>query len=320
MTDSETICKNPDIDEVLVVGPNGNMGSALIPELLRLGYKVRALQYRSEVQPRPGLEVVQGNTLDRASLEKAMDGVDAVCHLIRATGPGDSPFEKWFNCAVTGAANLLETARQAKLLRFIAGSADNVFGHVTIPHYGPINENSPQRFADGYYGLFKIVEEAMCRQYYLGFDVPVVIARFGLTWNDDLVASAAGCLDRKAKKIIKRMDIEGKPLVRHDGHIDDVVQGILLCLQKDEAVGEDFNFVAAAPYSSTEICCVLSEKYDWPVVQQATDYYSWTTSCEKARSVLGYRPQVNVLDWLREKLDLPEEQLQTGLTSICEGN
>ena len=214
MHSSAKICKNPDIDKVLVVGPNGNMGSALIPEMLKLGYKVRALQYRSEVQARPGLEVAHGNTLNMASLERAMDGVDAVCHLIRATGPGDTLFEKWFNCAVAGAANLLETARQAKLLRFIAGSADNVFGHVTIPHYGPINENSPKRFADGYYGLFKIVEEEMCRQYYLGFDVPVVIARFGLTWNDELAESAAGCLDRKAKKIIKRMDIEGKPLMR----------------------------------------------------------------------------------------------------------
>lgn len=297
------MCKNPDIDKVLVVGPNGNMGSALIPQLLKLGYKVRALQYRSEVQARKNLEVVQGNTLDLASLEKAIDGVDAVCHLIRATGPGNSPFEQWFNCAVAGAANLLETARQVKLKRFIAGSADNVFGHVTIPHHGPIDENSPKRFADGYYGLFKIVEEEMCRQYHLGFDVPVVIARFGLTWTDELAESAAGCLDRKAQRIIRRMDIEGKPLVRHDGHMDDAVQGILLSLQKGEAVGEDFNFVAAAPYSSSEICAVLSAKYDWPVVEQQTDYYSWTTSCDKARSMLGYRPGINVLDWLAKKLE-----------------
>ena len=291
--------KHPDINKVLVVGPNGNMGKVLIPELLRLGYEVRALQYRSTVEPRDGLEVVHGNTLDRAAIEIAMAGVDAVCHLIRATGPGDTAFEKWFNCAVAGAANLLETAVQVGLKRYISGSADNVFGHVTIPHYDTINENSPKRFADGYYGLFKIVEEAMCRQYFLGFDVPIVIVRFGLTWTQETVDSAAGSLDRKNERIIKRLDRQGQPLVRHDTHVSDAVQGIILSLQHDEAVGEDFNFVAAAPYSATELCAILSSKCDWPVVEQKTDWYSWTISCEKARAVLGYRPQVNVMDLLR---------------------
>ena len=302
MAGSPELKKHSDIKKVLIVGPNGNIGKRLIPQLLKLGYKVRALQYRSPVEQREGLEVVHGNTLDINSIEQAMDGVEAVCELIRATGAGKSSFEKWFNCAVVGTANLLEVAREAGLKRLVLGSADNVFGHTTIPHYDTINENSPKRFADGYYGLFKILEEEMCRQYHLGFGVPTVIARFGLTWTDDLLSSAAGSLDRKNKRIIKKLDIEGKPLVRHDGHIDDVVQGIILCLQRDEAVGEDFNFVAAAPYSSTQLCALLSEKYNWPVVEEQCDWYSWTMSCEKARSVLGYRPQVNVLDWIRDSL------------------
>ena len=46
----------------------------------------------------------------------------------------------------------------------------------------------------------------------------------------------------------------------------------------------------------------MSEKYDWPIVEERRDWYSWTTSCEKARAVLGYRPMVNVLDWLRDRL------------------
>ena len=302
MVDRAEVRKNAEIETVLVVGANGNIGKRLIPELLRLGYKVRALQYRSEVAVRDGVEVVQGDTLDMESLEAAIDGVDAVCHMIRATGAGKNSFEKWFNCAVAGGANLLEAAKNVGVKRYVAGSADNVFGHVTIPHYGSINENSPKRFADGYYGLFKIVEEEMCRQYWLGFEVPVVIARFGLTWTEEMLGSAAGALDRKNKQIVKNMDNKGRPLVRHDGHVDDAVQGILLALEKDEAVGEDFNFVAAAPYSSTELCAVLSGKYDWPVVERKLDYYSWTLSCEKARSVLGYQPQVNVLDWLRDSL------------------
>ena len=302
MPDAASIRKNPDIDKILVVGPNGNIASRLIPELLELGYKVRALQYRTKVQKRPGMDVVEGNTLDFDSIQKGMQGVQAVCHLIRATGPGRNPFEKWFNCAVAGAANLLEAARQTGLTRYIAGSADNVFGHVTIPHHSSIDENSPKRFADGYYGLFKIVEEEMCRQYHLGFDVPVVIVRFGLTWTDDLLHNVAGALDRENRKIRKQLDRHGKSLVRHDGHVNDAVQGILLSLENDAAIGQDFNFVANAPYSSTELCQVIARKYNWPIEEQKTDWYSWTTSNEKARSVLGYKPQINILDWIGDTL------------------
>ena len=298
----EDVSKHPEISRILIVGPNGNVGRHLIPALLALGYEVRALQYRSVVEPRPGLEVVQGHTLDPASLDRAMDGVDAVCHLIRATGPGDSAREKWFNCCVRGAVNLLEAARERPLKRYIAGSADNVFGHVTMRHAGPINENHPKRFADEYYGLFKIVEEELCRQYRLGWQVPVVITRFPLIWTADTARSAAGNLDRENRKILQKLDIDGKPLVRHDAFMDDVVSGLLLALQHDAAVGHDFNIVGPAPYSSTQLCRILQARFNGPIEPQPTDWHSWTLDDSKARSMLGYRPRVNVLDWLEKEL------------------
>jgi len=297
------IRKNDKIGTVMVVGANGNIGRQLIPELLKLGYRVRALQYHSEVPAREGQEIVHGCTLDAQAMRDAMEGVDAVCHMIRAMGsPGDTPCEQWFNCCVRGALNLLEAAKDMPLVRFVAGSADNVFGHTTMRHYGPITETHTKRFADGYYGLFKILEEEMCRQYHLGFGVPTVITRFGWVWRQQIVDMGAGSLDKANKKIVKKLDVDGKPLVRQDVHIDDAVQAVLLALQKDAAVGEDFTIVAPAPYSSEELCAVLQEKYDWPIEERQTDYHSWTIDCSKARSVLGYQPRVDLLDWLRTQL------------------
>ena len=297
-----TPSKHPQIHKILIVGPNGNVGRHLIPALLGLGYEVRALKYRSDVEPRPGLEVVQGHTLDAASIQNAMSGVDAVCHLIRATGPGDTDCEKWFNCCVRGAVNLLEAAKECELKRYIAGSADNVFGHVTMRHEGPINENHPKRFADGYYGLFKIVEEELCRQYRLGWNVPVVITRFPLIWTAAMSQSALGSLDRQNKKIFQNLDIDGKPLVRHDAFMDDIVNGLLLAIQHDVAVGHDFNLVGPSPYSSTRLCQILQDRFGWPIEPQPTDWHSWTLDDSKARSMLGYRPQVDVMDWLEQEL------------------
>ena len=188
------IKKNDRIEKVLVIGPNGNVGSQLIPELLKLGYQVRALEFRSKVEQREGLEVVKGNTLDPESLEKAIDGVDAVCNMIRAfTGPGSTDCEQWCNCAVRGTVNLLEAAKEVKLARFIAGSVDLVFG-ITEPQDGSINENSPKHAAKagGYYGLFKIAEEEILRQYYRLFGIPIVITRFPLIWTKSFAEIGCG--------------------------------------------------------------------------------------------------------------------------------
>jgi nucleoside-diphosphate-sugar epimerase len=249
--------KHRRIDKVLVVGPNGNVDKHLIPALCQAGYQVRALQYRSAVELQPGVEVVQGNTLDADSLEHAVDGVDAVCQLIRATGPGATSCQRWFNCCLQGSVNLLKVVKDKPMQRVIMGAADNVFGHTTMRHHGPINENHPKRMADGYYGLFKIAEEQISRQYHLGFGVPVVLARFPLIWMPDFDQKVTGALDRENKTIMQKMDIDGKPLVRHDIYVDDVIQGIGLALADAAAIGEDFNFASPAPYASTQLAAVL---------------------------------------------------------------
>ena len=42
MASAPELKKHADINKVLIVGPNGNIGTRLIPVLLKLGYKVRA--------------------------------------------------------------------------------------------------------------------------------------------------------------------------------------------------------------------------------------------------------------------------------------
>jgi nucleoside-diphosphate-sugar epimerase len=184
----------------------------------------------------------------------------------------------------------------------VAGSADNVFGHTTIPHYGPITETSPKRFADNYYGLFKICEEELCRQYHLGFGVPVTVTRFGWVWTEDYADKLPFGVDQDKKTITRRLDRDGRPLVRHDVFIEDAVRGVLLALARDEAVGEDFNIVAESPYGADELASILQRHLAYEVQDLATDWHSWTVSCAKAKQVLGYRPQVEVLEWLDREL------------------
>ena len=312
MSDAPNIEKHPEIDKVLVVGPNGNVGSALIPRLLELGYSVRALQFRTRVEQREGLEVVEGSTLDPVSVAAAVDGVDALCHMIR-NAPGETPCDSWFNTCLRGTVNLLEAALGKGLKRFINGSADNAFGHTTLRHLGPITEHSPKRFADGHYGLFKIAEEEILRQYHMGHDVPTVVVRFPLIWTKPFPPPNACCeVDDQRRVVRMRLDVDGRPQVRHDVHIDDAIQAVLLALKKDQAVGEDFTFVAPAPLCAEPMAEAIRDATGYGIEPFEGGWHSWTVDDSKARSMLGYRPRVDLMSYFRSALPVAVPESDRG--------
>jgi uncharacterized protein YbjT (DUF2867 family) len=74
---------------VLVTGATGYVGGRLVPLLAADGRRVRCLARRPErLAPRlpAGVEVVQGDVADAASLARAMQGVEAAYYLVHAMG------------------------------------------------------------------------------------------------------------------------------------------------------------------------------------------------------------------------------------------
>jgi uncharacterized protein YbjT (DUF2867 family) len=70
---------------VLVTGATGFIGSRLIPELLAKGVTVRALtRHPARYAALPGVEVTQGDVLDRASLASALHAVDAAYYFVHS--------------------------------------------------------------------------------------------------------------------------------------------------------------------------------------------------------------------------------------------
>jgi uncharacterized protein YbjT (DUF2867 family) len=70
---------------VLVTGATGFIGSHLIPELLAQGITVRALTRNAARYPAAnGVEVAQGDVLDRASLAGALQRVDAAYYFVHS--------------------------------------------------------------------------------------------------------------------------------------------------------------------------------------------------------------------------------------------
>src|SRR5258708_34588542 len=68
--------------EVLVTGATGFVGRHLVPRLLQAGFGVRVLSRRAHPSVPADVRVVYGDVTDLPSLRRAMEGVEAVVHLV----------------------------------------------------------------------------------------------------------------------------------------------------------------------------------------------------------------------------------------------
>lgn len=74
---------------VLVTGATGFVGGHLVPALVAAGHDVRALvRDRERYDPPAGVEVVEGDLLDPASLDGAFEGIEAAYYLVHSMRAG----------------------------------------------------------------------------------------------------------------------------------------------------------------------------------------------------------------------------------------
>jgi len=87
-----------DLKPIFVAGATGYIGARLVPRLLEAGYRVRALARAPEklsTRPwaqHPNLDIVKGDVLDRASLQKALCQCRAAYYLVHSMNPDVSDF------------------------------------------------------------------------------------------------------------------------------------------------------------------------------------------------------------------------------------
>ena len=104
---------------IAVTGGTGFVGRALLPILIKQGYRVRALTRR----PREGSEIewVQGDLGSVEALEQLADGADTFIHLAGLTKA--SHISKLLSANSHGAANAASAARGANVRRFVLVSS-----------------------------------------------------------------------------------------------------------------------------------------------------------------------------------------------------
>jgi nucleoside-diphosphate-sugar epimerase len=148
--------------KVLVTGASGFLGSHVAEQLVQAGHDVRVLVRKTSnkkfLESLGGIEFMEGSVEDRAAVDRAAAGVEAIVHsagVVKARSEAE-----FFRTNVQGTANVLDAARAhaPKLRRFVHVSS--------LEACGPSFDRAPiprdQKKPVTAYGRSKLAAEREC--------------------------------------------------------------------------------------------------------------------------------------------------------------
>jgi nucleoside-diphosphate-sugar epimerase len=313
----------------LVTGASGFIGSHLAEKLLRQGYEVACLKRKtSDPKWLEGLniEFIHGDCCDRDSLSNCIQGYDYILHLSGLTKAHSK--KDFYMVNERGTENLIETVSRnnPQIKRFIYLSSLSAFGPKI--NKGTSGENSkPHPVSD--YGKSKLMGEDAVLRY--KDRVPISILRPTVVY---------GPRDRQLFflfKLIKRGILPSWG----DGYIsliyiDDLIDAILLTMQKEDAIGKTYFISDGKIYSHNEVLNEIASalnvrvfkirvpKSVLPLIGFLGDgigkitgkstiinrdkmkelmYTHWICDISKARDELGFEPKIGIKEGIKWTAD-----------------
>lgn len=306
---------------VLVTGAAGFTGGHLCKKLVENGYLVRAL-IRSPNQAdgleKMGAEVSYGDLRDFNSLEKAIRGIDIVYHIGALFRPENVTRKDMFETNVLGTKNILEAAVKGGIQRFVHCSTVGVHGDIKNP---PASEETSYGPGD-YYQESKTEGEKVVLEYMHAHRLPIVVFRPGGIYGPGDLRFLKLYKAIKSRKFI--MLGSGKILYQLI-YIDDLVEGILLCGQLEQALGNIYILTGAEPvtlnhlvYTVAEVLGVAPPKFRIPV---APVYWA-SFVCELIFKPLGLNPPIyrRRIDFFRKtrSFNITKAQKELGFKPIVD--
>ncbi|MCL4297221.1 MAG: NAD(P)-dependent oxidoreductase [Anaerolineae bacterium] len=300
---------------ILVTGATGKVGQTFIRRFLAEPqfdtFVVRALCHHRKLETGPRLEVVSGSIERREVVEEAMQAVTHVLHLATSKETPDSIMD----VAIKGMFWLLEACRTSPTFRqFILIGGDAGIGHFFYPHPIPVTETQKHSAYPGCYALSKVLEEVMLEQYYIQYDLngcclraPWIMEKddfksqlsfgedvFGGPCWRDLVGPERAAEYVKTGTIPVMLDPQGRPVKRNYVHLEDLVSAILKALDHPKARQQTFNICMDEPLDYGELAAYLAESRGLPSVEIPTGFYSTWLDNNKAKFLLGWRPEYDL--------------------------
>lgn len=302
--------------KIVVSGGAGFIGSNIVMALVNAGHKLTVLDNLSTgfVTNLEGLDVelVKGDILDTNSLNKVMNGKDAIYHLAASVGNLKSiefP-DRDMEVNYKGTLNLLEAAKKNGVSRFIFSSTAAGYGE---PKYLPVDEDHPMN-PDSPYGVSKISAEKLALCYGRLYDMQVTCLRYFNAYGVNQRYDAYGnVIPMFCFRIAKGEGI----FVYGDGtqtrdfiNVDDIARANVMALEKN-VIGY-YNIASGVGTSINELVSALKETtaMDFPVEYKSFrkgEVKHSVADIGKAGHTMNYKPGVD----LKSGLDKYWKWIQT---------
>lgn len=239
------------MQDVLVTGADGFIGSHLTELLLNSGLKVRALSYYNSFNywgwlddvRHPNLEVITGDVRDPHFCKHVTQGIDTVFHLASLIAIPYSYVapDSYVDTNVKGTLNICQAARDNGVMRVLATSTSEVYG---TARYVPIDEKHPKQ-PQSPYSASKIGADMMAMSFYNAFGLPVTIVRpfntYGPRQSARAIIPTIISQIAAGKKEIQLGDLSP---TRDFNYVLDTCRGFLALAQCDKAIGQEVNIAS----------------------------------------------------------------------------
>jgi len=339
------------VSRVLITGSAGFIGGYVVEELLRRGHEVVGVDNYSKYgrveksyDANPSYRLVEGDATDLEVMREALEGCD---HFIAGAAMigGISYFHEYAYDLIATNERIIAAACDAAIAAHKQGTLQKVT-YLSSSMVFESTDRWPSVEGDelkvpppiSSYGFQKLAVEFFARAAWDQYKLPFTIIRpFNCVGIGE--SRAIGDVDVPSgnvklamshvvpdlvQKILKGQDplhlLGDGSQIRHYTYGGDLARGIVECMERPEALNEDFNISTATGHTVLQLAEIIWTKIKGPGVPLNVvndnpyehDVQRRVPSVEKAAQVLGFRAETTLEDMLDEVIPWIDNAVKEG--------
>ena len=316
------------MEKLLITGADGFIGSHLVEECVKEGYKVKAfVLYNSfntwgwlDTLPKEtmkNVEVFCGDIRDPNGVREAMKDCDGVFHLaalIAIPYSYHSP-DAYVDTNIKGTLNILQAAKLLGIKRILVTSTSEVYG---TAQYVPIDEKHPFQ-GQSPYSATKIGADRLAESFYRSFNLPITIVRPFNTYGPRQSARAViPTIITQLLSGVKEIKLGSLKPTRDFNYVKDTVRGFIEIYKSEKTIGQEINIATQKEISIGDLANELIRQInpDARVVcdeqrlrPEKSEVNRLLGSNEKIKRLTNWEPKYSFEEGLAETIEFFKKNL-----------